>query len=237
MLASFLIEMDENLWAGAATFADLAVIISRGPLPGNAAAPEDVSLHYTPPNSEYMEVYPACQAIISHLNAGLLTPEQALSVAVPVRRFKHVNPLFGVIAAYLYDAAGDRDSIRRITSFYSERNQPVPFDVALLAGVPGRRGRDGRIRVDLPAVAAREPRTAEEERQRGYFRGFPAMNDVAVAGGFPWMRRGWSLLDLARLPVHPELTSLAGHVGTSPFTTLDRDGGRRLATLIKQGKI
>ena len=60
-----------------------------------------------------------------------------------------MNPLLGVIAAWLYDAAGDRDSVRRLTMLYAEHRQPVPFDIALLAGVPGRRGRDGLIRIDL----------------------------------------------------------------------------------------
>jgi hypothetical protein len=235
--ASFLVEIEEDLWVGAATFPDLAITICR-PLPtDNVTVPgDDIRLVYGA-HEEYEHVYQVCQGILSELNAGLLTPEQALSIATRVRHFKHVNPLFGVVAAYLYDAVGDRDSIRRTASFYPQYDQPVPFDIALLAGVPGRRGRDGRLRIDLPAVPARTPRTPEEAENIAYFDAGEAINNVVVAGGFPWMGKGWDLLDLARLPVHPEVITLAGHVGPSLFTTLGRDGGRKLAALIEEGKV
>jgi hypothetical protein len=181
------------------------------------------------------------------LTTGLLAYRQAEYAAGLLwhfrQRFAHVNPLLGVIAAYLFDAAGDRDGIRRLASLYPEDGQPVPFDVALLAGVPGRRGRDGVVRIDLPAVPARAPRTDEEAssfvdvRRFGLFDARRAVRDAVVAGGFPWLRQGWSLLDLAALPVHPEVVALAGHLRPSLFTALGRDGGRRLAALIEQGEV
>jgi hypothetical protein len=62
------------------------------------------------------------------------------------------------------------------------------------------------------------------------------MSNAAVAGGFPWQREGWALLDIARLPVNPAVAELAPHVLSAPFTTLDPDGGQRLAKLILQGE-
>jgi hypothetical protein len=47
------------------------------------------------------------------------------------------------------------------------------------------------------------------------------------------MWRGWSGLDLAALPVHSEVVSLAEHVGSSLFITLERTGSRRRASVIE----
>jgi hypothetical protein len=251
--ASFLIEIDDDLWVGAAIWPGLAIAISRAPLIREATVPRGPRLIYGPAQAPptragaYEEIFEGCELILSELNTGLLPYRQASYVAGLVwhfkQRFAHVSPLLGVIAAWLYDAAGDRDGIRRLASFYPEHGQPIPFDIALLAGVPGRRGRDGLRRIDLPALPARAPRTDEEAasfvdvRRFGLFDARRAMRDAVVAGGFPWMRQGWSLLDLAGFPVHSEVVSLAGHVGPSLFTTLDRDSGRRLASLIEQGEV
>jgi hypothetical protein len=246
--ASFLVEMDDGAWTGAATWPGVAIAISRAPLIRNVAAPRGPRLIYGPAGTgAFEEIFECCELILSELNTGLLAYRQAAYAAGLVwhfkQRFAHVNPLLGVIAAWLYDAAGDRDGVRRLASLYPERGQPIPFDIALLAGVPGRRDRNGLIRVDLPALPARTPRTDEEASSFVDVRGFGlfgarrARRDAVVAGGFPWMRQGWRLLDLAALPVHVEVAALAGHVGPSLFTTLDRDGGRRLAALIELGEV
>lgn len=79
----------------------------------------------------------AAEDVVARLRAGALSTNDALSLAVQFREFKHFNPAFGAIAAYLYDAAGDRDSIRRVAWFYPYMSQPIPFDVALLGGFSG----------------------------------------------------------------------------------------------------
>jgi hypothetical protein len=92
-------------------------------------------------------------------------------------------------------------------------------------------------------MSARAPRTDEEVsslvdvRRFGLLDARPAVRDAAVAGGFPWLRQGWNVLDLAALPVHPEMLALAGHVGPALFTTFGRDGGRQLAALIEAGEV
>jgi hypothetical protein len=66
------------------------------------------------------------------------------------------------------------------------------------------------------------------------------MNDCTVAGGFPWLRQGWALLDAVSLPVHGGLIELAqtrGILRPFPFTTLAPDAGYRLAELITSGKV
>jgi hypothetical protein len=256
--ASFLAEMDDGLWVGAACWPGMAVAISSAPLIREVATPRGPRLIYGPAKAAdyqlggdrpgaYEEIFEGCELILSELTTGLAAYRQAAYVAGLVwhfkQRFAHVNPLLGVIAAWLYDAAGDRDGIKRLASLYPEHRQPVPFDIALLAGLPGRRGRDGLTRIDLPALPARMPRTDEEAasfvdvRRFGLFAPRRAVRDAVVAGGFPWMRQGWGLLDLAGFPVHAGVIELAGNVGPTLFTTLDRDGGRRLAALIDRGEV
>jgi hypothetical protein len=65
--------------------------------------------------------------------------------------------------------------------------------VALLADLRGVSG-NGRIRVDIPAVPERAPRTDDEAADLGYFRRTAVIDGATVAGGFPWMRQGWDLL-------------------------------------------
>jgi hypothetical protein len=251
--ASFLVEIDDGQWTGAAIWPGTAIAISRTPLIREVAAPRGPRLIFGPAKSgdhksgACEEIFEGCELILSELTTGLFAYRQASYVAALLwhfkQRFSHVNPLLGVIAAWLFEAQGDRDGIRRLASLYPEHRQPIPFDIALLAGAPGRRGRDGLIRIDLPALPARAPRTDEEAasfvdvRRFGLFTPRRAVRDAVVAGGFPWMRQGWSLVDLAAFPVHPEVVDLTGRAGPALFTTLDRDGGRRLAALIERGEV
>ena len=80
------------------------------------------------------------EKIIAAFRAGRLRGDDALDVAALIRTDKHVDPVLGVVAVDLYDSVGDRDSIRRIAFFFTVENQPIPFDVALLADLRGSWG-------------------------------------------------------------------------------------------------
>src|ERR1700730_17338308 len=98
-----------------------------------------------------------------------------------------------MISAYLYDASGDSDSIRRMASFYAEYNQAIPYDIALLGGLHGNRTERGFV-VEVPEVKERRPRTdAEEQRYWTHCR-MEARSGL-VGGLWPWMRQGWTFLD------------------------------------------
>jgi hypothetical protein len=58
--------------------------------------------------------------------------------AAYLRRFKHVEPVLGILAAYAYDSVGQRDRIRDMVRWFVDAGQVVPFDVWLLARLPGR---------------------------------------------------------------------------------------------------
>jgi hypothetical protein len=180
----------------------------------------------------------ASEDVIAKMRTSALTMEEALSVATMIRGLKHVNPMLGVIAAYLYDAIGDRDSIRRIAWFYATAPESfIPFDVALLADLKGERREDGRLRVRVPAVPQSAPRTPSEEQHPEYFCATEEVGDTLVAGGFPWLRQGWALLDVVSLPVHPGLVELASALLPFPFSTLEPDAGRILADLVRKGEV
>lgn len=156
-------------------------------------------------------------------------------LAARLRDQKHADPVLGALAAYAYARAGAVEDIRRLCDFYRQRRQPVPFDAILLARVPIRREADG-LRAILPPVAAREPLT-DMERARRWTYEATAGGEVAVAGGFPWLRQGWALLED---DFRPELRAVARFApGILPglFTTLRPRQGEQLARAIAQGEI
>lgn len=54
-------------------------------------------------------------------------------LAATLREGKHQDPVLGVLAAYSYARAGAIDDIRRLAYYFVGKNQPIPFDIVLLA--------------------------------------------------------------------------------------------------------
>lgn len=167
------------------------------------------------------------------LEDGGLTLETASDLAVELRGRKHDDPVLGVISAYLYDAIGDIDSIRRMASFYAEYQQAIPFDIALLADLPARF--DGqRLTLHVPAIEARRPRTDAEARVLWTTRKMEATSGE-VAGLWPWLRQGWAYMEdptgVEASLVLPGMEKLSRHLRPARFTTLDQEGAERLAVI------
>jgi hypothetical protein len=172
------------------------------------------------------------EAAIKELLRGDLSAEDALQQAAGVRNAKHEDPVLGVIAAYLYHAAGEVDSIRRMAAFYHSHQQPVPYDIALLARVPALRVGDTLI-ARIPAVRKREPVTPLEKKFRALFSASEAV-DVPVAGRFPIMRGGWSILGAREDDlVAGGLGELSSELKAAPFTTLSAAGGQRVLAIME----
>ena len=248
--SSLLIELAGGHWIGAAVVPDKIVTFSVGSRArgDGISSPDEpsgaVSVIYRPTEGSIPDAALGIDSsrsehVIAALRAGVLTEDEALNVATRIRGDKRVDPMLGAVAAYLYDAIGDRDSIRRIAFFIATLGEPIPFDVALLADLRGTR-EAGRIRVDVPAVPERAPKTDAEMRHADYFRATGPIAGAIVAGGFPWLRQGWSLLDAVRLPVHPGVIELARTPGVLlplPFTTLTPEAGGALARLIERQEV
>lgn len=153
--------------------------------------------------------------------------------AAILRYEKHADPVLGALAAYAYARAGAIEDIRRTCYFYAQRNQPLPFDAALLARIPLER--QGPLLVaKVPAVPERAARNDAEARAGFTWQATPAAQ-VAVAGTFPWLRQGWALLEDRR--GFGELAQFTAGLRPSVFTTFDPRRGRELAEFIRRGEL
>jgi hypothetical protein len=162
---------------------------------------------------------------ISLLATGKLSVNVVDRLATKLRTQKHVNPAFGAIAAYCYDAAGDLDSIRRVASYYGSMGQPVPYDVVLL-GIMESDGQSAQV----PAVP-QDDRRSLGDWPFWVTAATPAQN-VRIAGRCPWLRQGWDFVVAPEDVERPLVDGLAGfraHLKSSVFTTLDAEGGSKLA--------
>jgi hypothetical protein len=174
------------------------------------------------------------EAAFDALDDGDLSITDASDLAVALRRNKHVDPVLGVISAYLYDAVGDIESIRRMAAFYIERRQPIPYDIALLGELPARRTSTGFV-ADVPNIAARAARTPSEAHHSWATSAMPAATGI-VAGYWPWMRQGWAYLedpsDAEATLILPGLADIAEHLRPARFSTMTNRGAALLARLL-----
>jgi hypothetical protein len=174
----------------------------------------------------------AVEAIAAMEHRASLAPSRAIALATEARQEKHVDPVLGVISAYLYDAIGDTDSVRRMAWFYVQHGQPIPYDIALLGLLHG--WVDGpELRVGIQAVAARDPRTPEEEANPWTHCATDQAQGV-VAGRWPWMRQGWAFLedptDEESTLIHPALLEVGRkHLAPARFATVTAAGADILA--------
>src|SRR4030095_11213979 len=131
------------------------------------------------------------------------------------------------------DSIGDIANIRRMAYFYIQYQQPIPYDIALLAQLPGE-WKDGRLWAEVPEISEQTPRTALEKEHPWTYAKTPAAKGE-VGGFWPWMRQGWTFLDdpadIGSTLIRPELLSLKQHLGRGRFAMLDAEGGRSLATI------
>lgn len=180
------------------------------------------------------DIYADYTDILAPLTSGKLRPGDAQRIADRIRTYKHNNPIFGVIAGYLYAATGDIDNINRTANYYYEMGQEVPFDLALLAASDLRweRAPDAGFRVfaRFPSVPDANPQRLPSNRPYFALGDFPAREEVPVCGFMPWLRQGWSMLTS---DTHLDVPEVLNYVGRrlrgGTFTTMSSQAGRRLA--------
>lgn len=173
------------------------------------------------------------ESAIAEMERGALRADDATNLAVNLRQMKHLDPVLGVVSAYLYDSIGDVDNIRRMAFYYLDHNQPIPYDIAMLAQLRGE-FRDGLLWAHVPPVSERRPRTQAERSAEWTHSATPARTG-RVGGLWPWMRQGWAFLDDpaddGSTLITPGLIELTRHLAPGRFAMFDREGGRRLAAI------
>jgi hypothetical protein len=163
---------------------------------------------------------------ISRLATGNMTSDEVDRLATALRESKHVNPVFGAIAAYCYDLTGDLNSIRRMAAFYQINRQAAPYDIVFLSIIEN----DGRA-ANVPAIARDDRRVQDGTLPPWLTQATPAVR-VSIAGRCPWLRQGWDFLSTpedSELPLVDGLMQVRTHLTRAPFTTLDKEGGKTLA--------
>jgi hypothetical protein len=161
------------------------------------------------------------------MESGALRGEEASTLALALREGKHAAPVLGAIAAYLYDSAGDLESIQRMANFYIENKQPIPYDVALLAQLEGQ-WRGVELWAKVPAIAARVT-----PRQDAPWDAYAIAENWGVVGGlWPWMKQGWTFLDapedVGSQLIAPVLLDARDHLTRARFATFNQAGAMLL---------
>lgn len=219
-----LIELDDGTWCGAAALPGFigAFTVADGGV---------ASLIYRPVHRP--DAARETETAVAWLRAGALTAPAAYGLAARLRDDKESDPVRSVLAAYLYDTQGDAESVHRTAWSMARHGLPIPFDIAVLGRMPAARDADGLLSVTIPATRSRAPRSAAE-RIRPWTHGETGEMSAPVAGAFPWLRQGWTLLeDEAPSPLVPDaLVRVAEHVRPFPFTTLSAEGGRQLRAIV-----
>jgi hypothetical protein len=217
-----LIELDNDRWCGAAALPGFigTFTIQNGGV---------TSLIYRWTYSS-RESGQKSEAAVAEFRAGLLATEAAYDAAARFRDQKESDPVKGVLAAYLYDAQGDVDSVRRTAYYVAVAGLPIPFDTVVLGRLRVTR-QNGRLIAEIPSTRERAPRSEEELRRPWTWDATPAIGSP-VAGVFPWLRQGWALLDDGEAWLTPGLTEVRLRLLPFQFTTLDAEGGRRLRGII-----
>lgn len=175
------------------------------------------SLNYVPPRGSFeRELSERSEETVARWNALLsvgrsVQKTELTNFADQAREFKHVNPAFGILAAYAYERAGQIDEVAGVAWYFLDRNQFVPFDVWALLGAYGQ-----------PAQLA---------AAHGYVPERPV-----VAGGVPLVTRGWSLIDPDQVR-SSDLVKLKAGLKDTVWTTLDAVAGAQFAQMISDRRI
>lgn len=149
------------------------------------------------------------------LSRGFLRPVDAPKIADQLRYRKHLDPMLGIVAAYLYSEGGDIANIRRMAYYYCQHDQAIPFDIAILGDLPIRLGQAGYETV-VPAV----PLTENNAGERPPFTS-EATQEVygEIAGLTPILRVGWPHLRRSEMPFHKVCWRFIDNLATAPITT------------------
>ena len=172
----------------------------------------------------------AWNALTSLTNGKLVTAD-AIPIADGLRDEKHLNPMIGIVCAYLYDLVGDLDSLSRLCHFYVQHDQGIPFDIALLSGAEFHRA-ENHAGWDVSYAAAKEDARRATSQGPSYLWRSTPKGIGRVAGTTPLVRAGWSRLATHEDAALRQFGDLADTLTNSPIATLMGGGARDRATVL-----
>lgn len=183
----------------------------------------------------------AAENAIGKMESGALRIDDATDLAASLMetthsdpvlgRISHLDPVLGVIAAYLYDSVGDINNIRRMAFYYASANQPIPYDIALLADLRAEWSGGGLLAY-VPAVPRGLPRADVGQSMMGWTHSETVAAAGPVGGFWPWLRQGWTFFDnpteYESTLIGKDLIGLSAYLAPGRFTTFAAEGGHKL---------
>jgi hypothetical protein len=169
------------------------------------------------------------------LSEGTLNSDDIRLFTRTMRIAKHFDPMLGIVAAYLYHRIGDIDNIRRMCYYYRVHNQDVPFDIAMLAGVPLERNSEKNCFViNVPEVKEIPKADRTENAPDFTWEHTPPVN-VNVAGITPILRVGWQYLRNSKHQIHRQCLELIDNLTEAPIATFSgKEVGKALIQAFKE---
>lgn len=154
--------------------------------------------------------------VLQGLMTGTVNASAIPTLAKDLRFAKHSDPIFGIVAAYLYDRVGDVNSIRRLCAYYQDYGQAVPFDIALLARVPFKVTVEGGYKIKLPDIP--EDIAAKKADLPKFVWNAMQGRTVGVSGIVPVLTTGWGrLTTLSRDPNVTRFAKFQQHLQDTPI--------------------
>jgi Caspase domain len=166
---------------------------------------------------------------------GILKSDDVRLFTRNMRMGKHTDPMLGIVSAYLYNGIGDIDNIRRMCYYYGYYNQDVPFDIAMLAGVPfAWNGEKGCFVITVPEVGEIPETHRAEDAPEFTWRSTPSVN-LNVAGVTPILRVGWQHIRNSKHRIHRQCLELVDHLTEAPIATFSgNEVGKALIQAFKE---
>lgn len=172
--------------------------------------------------------------VLKGLLTGVINATVIPTLAKDLRFTKHSDPVFGIVAAYLYDRVGDLNAIRRLCAYYQNYGQAVPFDIALLARLPFERAEGGGYMLDLPDIP--EDEAAKSTNMPDFVWNEMKGRHVPVSGVVPALTAGWGRLSsLSRDPKITQFADFRMDLQEAPIACLrGHDRGKELIDMISE---
>lgn len=167
------------------------------------------------PSPGYLQLSSA--EALKGMSSGVLRSEDIPVLAAAMRVLKHADPLYGIVAAYLYHRVGDIENIRRMCAYYWKHGEDVPFDIAMLAQLELQL-HGGGFFVDVPEIREVPRSQRAEDAPHFVWEGMPTAR-VTVAGVTPVLRVGWQHLGASPHPAHRQCITLMDWLTDSPIAT------------------